>query len=97
MLDPIPDPTARPAATSELDHDRLRDWLIERVAHYLRVDPADIDTTQPLEALGIQSLYALSLSGDIEDHYDVTLDPTFTWDNPTIDGIVATLLAQSRH
>ena len=41
-----------------------------------------VDT--PLAELGLDSVYALTLCGDIEDEYGLDVDPTIVWDYPTI-------------
>jgi acyl carrier protein len=75
--------TGRPVPST----DELRDWLTARVAEYLD-DPAEIRPDVSLADYGMDSMYALMLCGDIEDHLDVTIDPTVAWDYPTIDGMV---------
>lgn len=66
-------------------------WLIQRVATYLRRDPADLDPKLPLAEYGLDSLTALALSTDIEDEFELTVDPAMTWDHPSIDALAAAL------
>ncbi len=71
-------------------------WLAERVGHYLNRPAADIDPQTPLAEMGIDSVYALSLCGDIEDAFGLSVDPTLAWDYPTvaaISGFVVSKLA----
>lgn len=70
----------------------LREWLVQRVATYVQQSPEDIKTNVPLSEYGLDSVYALTLSGDIEDHLGLTLEPTLMWDHPTIDGLEQVLL-----
>ena len=69
----------------------LRPWLVARVAEYTERDPATIDPAAPLSGFGLDSVYALALCGEIEDHLDVTLEPTVIWDHPSVDALVAFL------
>lgn len=69
----------------------LRTWMIERVAEYLERTPEQIEPDVSLASYGMDSLYALVLCGDIEDHLGIVVDPTLAWDHPTIDAIVAFL------
>jgi acyl carrier protein len=71
-------------------HD-LRSWLVERVAIYLRRAPEDVDTTVPLAEYGLDSLTALALSADLEDRYDLVLDPALAWDHPSVDALAEVL------
>jgi len=63
----------------------LRAWLTDRVSEYLRLPAAEIDPTEQLAAYGLESVYALALCGDIEDHLGVLLDATIVWDHPSIE------------
>jgi acyl carrier protein len=69
------------------DPTTVGDWVRERVAYYLEADPATIDVDTPLAEYGLDSLYALTLCGDIEDHFELVLEPTLAWDHPTISAI----------
>ncbi|MFG1677331.1 acyl carrier protein [Micromonospora sp. NPDC049282] len=66
---------------------QLRPWLRDRVADFINRDPATIDTAAPLADLGLDSVYALALCGEIEDHLGVPLEPTIVWDHPSIDAL----------
>jgi acyl carrier protein len=65
----------------------LRLWLIDRVAHYVRREPRDIDPDLPLTAFGLDSVYAFALCGDIEDEFRLMVEPTLVWDVPTVNGL----------
>ena len=76
-----------PTAPGSTTVDTYRQWLVQRVAFYLDRPPADIDPAAALAELGIDSVYAVNLCGDIEDAYDIEVDPTLAWDYPTLDAI----------
>ncbi|MDT4989445.1 MAG: hypothetical protein QOI74_3539 [Micromonosporaceae bacterium] len=69
-------------------------WLTERVAGYAEMAPADIDAHVDLSVYRVDSIYALSLCADIEDQYDIEVDPTVAWDYRTIDAIARHLTAR---
>ncbi|WP_431971130.1 acyl carrier protein [Nocardia sp. bgisy134] len=60
------------------------DWMTARVADYLGRSPRDIDPTLPLAELGIDSVSAVNLCGEIEFEWDLDVDPTIVFDHPTI-------------
>lgn len=66
-------------------------WLAERIGHYLGRPAADVDPNTPLAEMGMDSVYALGLCGDIEDAYGLEVDPTLAWDYPTVRGITTFL------
>ena len=73
------------------DPAELRTWLTNRVSEYLRLPAHEIDTSRQLADYGLESVYALALCGDIEDHLDIRVDETIVWDHPTIDRLGAYL------
>ncbi|MFF4650448.1 acyl carrier protein [Streptomyces sp. NPDC001380] len=71
-------------------------WLVDRIAVYLRRSPGEIDPTVPLAEYGLDSVAALSLCGDIEEDFDLVLEPTVAWDYPTVDALSGHLLEEFR-
>jgi acyl carrier protein len=81
---------ARPETTPGLDD--IRTWVLDRVAYYIERAPSEIDPDAKLVGYGLDSVYALSLCGDIEDEYALVVDPTLAWDYPTVNAIAGCLL-----
>lgn len=79
---PGPAPTAPQTA-------EIRRWLVERVAFYLERGIDDVDPTMPLAESGIDSVSAVNLCGDVEDRFEITVDPTMVFDYPTVAEIAA--------
>jgi acyl carrier protein len=67
-------------------------WLIDRVAYYVRLQPGEIAADVPLADYGLDSVYAFSLSADIEDEFGVTADPTLLWDFETVAALAEYLV-----
>lgn len=60
-------------------------WLQERVALYLDQPPESIELDTPLTDYGMNSVYAISVLGDIEDDLGIEIpDLTVMWDHPTV-------------
>lgn len=76
------------------DPAELTDWLRDRVAFYLDQEPESIDSSVPLADYGMNSIYAVSVIADIEDHLGVEIDEMTAWRLPTIDDMVAHLTAE---
>ncbi|GAA1226060.1 acyl carrier protein [Streptomyces rhizosphaericus] len=85
--------TTNPATTADAAHetDELRSWLVGRVAEHLRMAPEEVEPDVPLSDYGLDSLYALSVVAEIEDHLGFAVDETVMWDNPTIDALLGAL------
>ena len=67
----------------------IRSWLLERLAYYLERPVDEIDPTAPLAESGISSVSAVSLVGDVEDRFEINVDPTMVFDYPTVAEIAA--------
>ncbi|MFD4353595.1 acyl carrier protein [Nocardia sp. NPDC058519] len=73
----------------------IQDWLIERVADYTERAPHQVDPTIPLAELGMDSVSAVALCGEIEDRWMLDIDPTLVFEYPTIAAISAHLTAET--
>jgi acyl carrier protein len=62
-------------------------WLSTQLASYLEVPASTINPMTPLAEMGVDSVHAISLVGDIELHFDIDVDPTLIFDYPTLSGI----------
>ncbi|MFE6763996.1 acyl carrier protein [Streptomyces sp. NPDC057689] len=80
-----------PTTSDPVPAAEVRGWLVERVAFYLECSPEDIDEGAELVDLGLDSVYALTLCGDVEDRFGLVVEPTMAWDHPSVDAITAHL------
>ncbi|WP_410875151.1 acyl carrier protein [Nocardia sp. A7] len=72
----------------------IQDWLIERVADYTERAPHQVDPVIPLAELGMDSVSAVALCGEIEDRWLLDIDPTLVFEYPTIAAIATYLTAE---
>ncbi|GAB3666372.1 acyltransferase domain-containing protein [Streptomyces sparsus] len=71
-----------PNPLSEPGDEVYAEWLVERLGTYLnRSVPPD----QPFPELGLDSVAALSLYGDIEEEFGSLIEPTDIWVHPTVN------------
>lgn len=59
-------------------------WLTARLASSLEISPTTVEPTVPLAEMGVDSVHAVSLVGEIEAHFDIDADPTMIFDYPTL-------------
>ncbi|MEV0854637.1 acyl carrier protein [Nocardia fluminea] len=81
-------------ATITTDATATQDWLIERVADYTERAAHQVDPTVPLAELGMDSVSAVALCGEIEDRWMLDIDPTLVFEYPTIAAIATYLTAE---
>lgn len=77
--------------TEAADAGTISAWLTGTIADYRQVRPEEIDPDVPLADLGLDSVYALTMCGDIEDRFGLETDPTVAWDHPTINALAVHL------
>ncbi|GAA0256401.1 hypothetical protein GCM10010492_66650 [Saccharothrix mutabilis subsp. mutabilis] len=51
-----------------MSDESLRTWLVNAVAGYLKLPPSQVGTGVALRSLGLDSVHAMALCVDIEDH-----------------------------
>ena len=82
-------------AAGRTDRAEIAGWLTERVAAFLERPETEIDPDVELVELGLDSVYALTLCGDIEEQFGLAVEPTLPWDYPTVNAL-AGYLADAR-
>ncbi|MGB6168878.1 MAG: acyl carrier protein [Geitlerinemataceae cyanobacterium] len=73
----------------------LLHWLISRLAEQLELDVQQIDVQKEFTDYGLNSIEAVSLSGDLENFLKRRLPPTLLWDYPTIETLARYLTAET--
>ncbi|MDB4892552.1 MAG: putative phosphopantetheine-binding protein [Gemmatimonadetes bacterium] len=76
-------------ATNEL-HEWIRGWL----GRELKLSPDDIAADKTFVRYGMDSVHAMMLVGDLEEHLKRRLPPTLAWTYPTVEAL-ATHLAET--
>lgn len=71
-------------SSATMDATEIESWLRQKVAEYSEREPTSFDRDTPLADLGLDSVYALVLCGDLEDAYGIEVEPSIVWDHPTI-------------
>jgi phthiocerol/phenolphthiocerol synthesis type-I polyketide synthase D len=74
--------------TGEPDPAALTQWLVGRLAELAQVDAADIDQSEPLSALGLDSLTLAGLVGELSELLGREVDVTAVFEYPTVSGLV---------
>lgn len=75
----------------DVTEEAIAGWLAEQIADYLKVPADRLQPNVPLAEYGMDSVFALALCGDIEDRFEIPVEPTLAWDYPTIEQIAVFL------
>jgi acyl carrier protein len=71
-------------AVAEIQAD-LQEWLCRHLAALLRVPDGTVDPTEPMSAYGLDSLRAVAVLMDVEEHVGFPIDSDVLWDHPTVE------------
>ena len=66
------------------DRRNILRWLTAQLASYLEVPTTAIEAMVPLAEMSVDSVHAVSLVGDVEERFDIDVDPTMIFDYPTL-------------
>lgn len=72
-------------STEPPTEEAIRTWLITNIASVVNMAPSSIDVRQTFDNYGLDSLQAVSLSGDLETWLNREISPTVVWDYPTVE------------
>lgn len=62
----------------------LQDWLVNRIAHYSKQSPSNINLDQSFHHFGLDSLSGIKITGELGDKLDREISPTVFYDYPSI-------------
>ncbi|GAA0276570.1 acyl carrier protein [Actinomadura nitritigenes] len=80
------------SGSQTISHDELQMWLLDRIAFYLDRPTENIDPAVELARYGVDSVYAISIISDIEDHLQVEVDVAEARRRETVADLTAYLL-----
>ncbi|SHN11708.1 acyl carrier protein [Roseibium suaedae] len=67
----------------------VQSFLKERLSFYTKMDQDKIAQDADLISLGLQSIDAVLISGEIEDHFKIELDPSTVFEHDTFESFAA--------
>ena len=70
-------------------------WLTEKIAELAGTDVDRIDAQEPVAFYGLDSVAAVSLSGELQDWLGRKIPPTLVYDCPSIESMVRYLSPES--
>lgn len=65
----------------------IQGWLVSQLAERLGLELDEIDIEEDFANYGLNSVEAISLSGDLETYLGCRLPPTLLWDYPNIQAL----------
>ncbi|MDM8558776.1 amino acid adenylation domain-containing protein [Candidatus Parabeggiatoa sp. HSG14] len=75
--------------------DAIQTWLLTKLSQKLNIAVSEIDIREPLARYGLDSMTAVSLSGELESKLGRSLSPTLIYDYPNIQVLSQYLIGKS--
>jgi acyl carrier protein len=69
-------------------------WLVERLAKQLNVEPSQIDSSRSFESYGFDSIVAVQVAGDLEKVLEQRLSPALLFEYQNIDDLTEYLAGE---
>lgn len=80
------------------DEQSILRHMVTMIARALEVSEAEIDVDAELSSLGMDSIRAFALTGDLAEWLDRELSATLLWEHPTLRELAAHLAeAEAEH
>lgn len=73
----------------------LTEWIETWLRTELKLPDGPVEATVAFTRLGMDSVHALMMTGDLEEHLGRRLSPTVAWDHPTVDALSTHLSASA--
>ena len=71
----------------------IQDFLITRIAKFTGTDASELGSGSVLVDLGLQSIDAVILSGQVEDEFQTEISPSLIFEHETLGGFAGAILA----
>lgn len=74
--------------------DKLQKWFREYLSTHIECHPNEVSLDVPIRDLGLKSIDALAIPGDLGDRFGFCIPDLAVWDNPSANDLIDSLLNQ---
>ncbi len=82
-----------PPEIQELTHKDIEEFILTRLSYWLKTPKKDLDVHEGISNYGLDSSFAITISGELGEFLSIELDPTIFWSYSNIRAL-ATFLHQ---
>jgi acyl carrier protein len=87
---------SKAARTVPRTAEEIQDWFVRYLSEALQIPSEKIELKAPFEVLGLDSVTAVGMSGDLETWLGCSIDPMVVYDYPTIESLAGYLAEHSQ-
>jgi len=85
-----PDPAATAHLPREMNGANVRRWATAYIAHLIARPPAEVDLFRPFSDYGLDSMDAVVMAGEMEEHFAIEIDPAlFLQESSSLGELIA--------
>ncbi|MBN9414949.1 MAG: acyl carrier protein [Candidatus Eremiobacteraeota bacterium] len=70
----------------------LEALMVQRVSEILKIPPSEVRVDEEFANLGLNSVHAVTLSGELEERLQLSIEPHLVFEYPTIASLAEYLL-----
>ena len=74
----------------------VREWLVGRLARHLKAESSTIDPARSFEEYGLDSLFAVQVTGELEKVVERRLSPALLFENACINDVARVITQQAQ-
>jgi acyl carrier protein len=89
LVSPVVEAIEKPGSA-----DDIKSWLANKVAAVLKIDASAIEFNTSFAKLGLDSLAAITISGDLEQWLEMEIDATILYQYSTIEELSEYLIQE---
>ncbi|WP_316840662.1 acyl carrier protein [Pedobacter gandavensis] len=76
----------------ELNNTEIIELLRAKIADHVKIEIDQVDPARNLDEIGLSSLQAVIISGELEDVLEVEIDPMIMFENKTINEVAEKIM-----
>lgn len=78
------------------DEAAVRSWLVERLASHLKQESSSIDPAKPFEDYGLDSMFAVKVTGELEKVVEMRLSPALLFENTCVNDVARVISSSAK-
>lgn len=78
-----------------MNKDKLISFILDRISYYTDQPVSELNPQSKFEEVGVSSLYAVLICGELEEEFSIELEPALLFDYTTTEAVADFLLMNS--